>query len=80
MLYRLCILAFAASASAFSVVAPLRGGATRASMPKMADIGDTGVSFETVAREWRCKFFCEWTACFALLLLQTLTCSSHCIR
>ena len=56
MLYRLCILAFAASASAFSVVAPLRGGATRASMPKMADIGDTGVSFETVAREWRCKF------------------------
>jgi len=32
-------------------VAQLRGG-----MAAMADIGDTGVSFDKVAREWRCKY------------------------
>jgi hypothetical protein len=31
--------------------APSRAGAVR-----MAAIGDTGVSFENVAREWRCKY------------------------
>ena len=31
-----------------------RAGRTRA--VRMADIGDTGVSFENVAREWRCKY------------------------
>lgn len=29
----------------------LRGGAVQ-----MAEIGDSGVAFETVAREWRCKY------------------------
>mmetsp|Transcript_42897 Transcript_42897/g.112741 ORF Transcript_42897/g.112741 Transcript_42897/m.112741 type:complete len:153 (+) Transcript_42897:33-491(+) len=28
----------------------------RSVSPTMADIGDTGVSFDKVAREWRCKY------------------------
>merc|ERR1719181_1954592 len=28
----------------------------RAGAPKMAEIGDTGIAFDYVAREWRCKY------------------------
>ena len=47
---------FAVSTHAFSVHSVLRGGATRAGSPQMAEIGDTGVAFDVVAREWRCKY------------------------
>ena len=51
---RALLLAFAATCSGFSIVpAHLRGGAARTSSPKMAEIGESGVAFETVAREWR---------------------------
>ena len=32
------------------------GARTSSSALAMADIGDTGISFENVAREWRCKY------------------------
>ena len=37
-----------------SLLVPSTALRTRA--VRMADIGDTGVSFENVAREWRCKY------------------------
>ena len=37
-----------------SLLVPSTALRTRA--VQMADIGDTGVSFENVAREWRCKY------------------------
>mmetsp|Transcript_28498 Transcript_28498/g.44573 ORF Transcript_28498/g.44573 Transcript_28498/m.44573 type:complete len:174 (+) Transcript_28498:74-595(+) len=37
-----------------SRLAVLHGGARRS--PKMVEIGDTGVAFENVARQWRCKY------------------------
>ena len=55
MLRSVIALAAVASSSAFSLL-PLRGGSTTPrSSPQMAEIGETGVAFETVAREWRCK-------------------------
>jgi len=50
-----CLLGLGAS-SAFTVAASLAKAPQRASSLKMADIGDTGVSFDKVAREWRCKY------------------------
>ena len=51
------LAALASSATAFMVSPPsvhamgsLRGGSA-----KMEQIGDSGVAFENVAREWRCK-------------------------
>merc|ERR1719201_1419937 len=44
-----------APVDAYTLVGLLRGGA-RASSPLMAEIGDTGVAFDAVAREWRCKY------------------------
>ena len=56
MLRSVIALAAVASSSAFSLL-PLRGGSTTPrSSPQMAEIGETGVAFETVAREWRCKY------------------------
>ena len=43
------------SASALVVGSALRGGVTRTGSPVMAEI-TTGVSFDTVAREWRMKW------------------------
>lgn len=39
------------SVGASRAATQLRGGAAQ-----MAEIGDSGVAFETVAREWRCKY------------------------
>jgi len=49
----IAVLGFLGAADALVVptTAPTRAGAIR-----MAAIGDTGVSFENVAREWRCKY------------------------
>jgi len=55
MFARALLIAAVAPCSAFTIVSGLRGGATRAA-PTMAEIGDTGVAFEAVAREWRCKY------------------------
>ena len=45
---------FAASTEAFTTVAPRVS--TTSSALAMAEIGDTGIAFENVAREWRCKY------------------------
>jgi hypothetical protein len=49
MFARALLIAAVAPCSAFTIVSGLRGGATRAA-PTMAEIGDTGVAFEAVAR------------------------------
>ena len=50
MLYSVAaVFTLVASCSAYTIT-------PRAPAPRMADIGDTGVSFENVAREWRCKY------------------------
>merc|ERR1719387_1199804 len=51
----LSMLGLAATANAFTLTT-LRGGTTGRASVKMAEIGDSGVAFETVAREWRCKY------------------------
>ena len=51
---RAVVIATAISSSAAYSLAGLRS--VRAPSPVMADIGETGVSFENVAREWRCKY------------------------
>eukprot|EP00908_Phaeocystis_cordata_P004509 Transcript_14888.p1 GENE.Transcript_14888~~Transcript_14888.p1 ORF type:complete len:195 (-),score=30.22 Transcript_14888:213-734(-) len=43
------------SSAPMSLIVPT-APTTRVSSVRMADIGDTGVSFENVAREWRCKY------------------------
>jgi hypothetical protein len=43
-----------AALSTTQAFAPL-GGSSKVSTSLRAEIGDSGVSFEHVAREWRCK-------------------------
>lgn len=50
------LLLSAGLTSGFTVLASNVGAPARATSPKMAEIGSTGVAFETVAREWRCKY------------------------
>ncbi|KOO34250.1 hypothetical protein Ctob_012750 [Chrysochromulina tobinii] len=42
--------------NAFSIAAVPAKSSLRASAVSMAEIGDTGVAFDKVAREWRCKY------------------------
>ena len=51
MLRTAIVASTVAFSSGFVVTAPA-AKAPRVSMPVMADIGETGVSFENVAREW----------------------------
>ena len=52
MMRVLMLLIATTLSSGFTVGASVGGTAQRAASPKMADIGDTGVSFDKVAREW----------------------------
>jgi hypothetical protein len=44
-----------AALSTTQAFAPLGGSSSKVSTSLRAEIGDSGVSFEHVAREWRCK-------------------------
>ena len=48
-------LALVASSEAFAPLSSSSASATKL----QAEIGDTGVAFENVAREWRCKVRCN---------------------
>merc|ERR1719331_772662 len=53
---RAAVCFFAVGADAYSLSALRGGNSPRVSTPKMVEIGDSGVAFENVAREWRCKY------------------------
>ena len=61
---------FAASTEAFTTVAPRVS--TTSSALAMAEIGDTGIAFENVAREWRCKYTVRMLSIASTLLLRLL--------
>ena len=48
------LFVFFGATEAFHAAAP--PAFTRTSSLRMAEIGDTGIAFENVAREWRCKY------------------------
>eukprot|EP00962_Isochrysis_galbana_P057090 scaffold29302_cov150-Isochrysis_galbana.AAC.1 len=50
----LLVLAGLGAAEALAMTG--RPASSRAGTVRIADIGDTGVSFQNVAREWRCKY------------------------
>jgi hypothetical protein len=51
----LALLLATSTAHAFTNLAFARTSSTASSLC-MAEIGDTGIAFEHVAREWRCKY------------------------
>ena len=59
---------------AFVVKPAVRGGVAL----RMAEIGDTGVSFENVAREWRCKVCDSNNYKFALIRNLIRVCCGIC--
>ncbi len=58
-------VALVASSEAFATVPPSSSSSSSSSTRLQAEIGETGVAFENVAREWRCKVrfdehYCLW--------------------